>query len=295
MTIDWNGSLIEADDLDIHYVRAGRGMPIVFLHGWPEFKRTWLHNLPALAAHFDVIAPDLRGFGRTRSRLPRNPEGTAPQQLAKDLATFADALGLAPFGIVAHDVGAYVAQTFALAHPDRVKALFFFNCPYPGIGKRWGAPENFPELWYQQFQQKDFAAALVGSSRDAARIYFRHFLTHWSHQKAAFDLYLEEWVDNFMQPGNLQGGFDWYVGVNRFRTRMMRDGGIAVPRIAAPSHFLWGRHDPVLQFAWTDRLGEYFGDFTLECAEDAGHFVHFETPELANRRIAAFFTRYAGA
>ncbi len=72
MDIDWQGRTASTADLDISYVRAGRGDPVVFLHGWPEFKRTWLHNVPVLADRFDCIAPDLRGFGRTRSKLPRS-------------------------------------------------------------------------------------------------------------------------------------------------------------------------------------------------------------------------------
>ena len=50
----------------------------------------------------------------------------------------------------------------------------------------------------------------------------------------------------------------------------------------------------MLQFAWSDRLGEFFTDHTLACAEDAGHFVHFETPDLANARMIEFFTRIGG-
>jgi pimeloyl-ACP methyl ester carboxylesterase len=295
MHIDWRGRFVATADLDIHYVRAGRGHAIVFLHGWPEFARTWLHNLPVLGEHFDVIAPEFRGFGETVSKRPRSRAGTPPQLLARDLKDFADALELDRFGIVSHDVGSFVAQAFTHAYPERVRTLFFFNCAYPGIGRRWGAAEHFPELWYQQFHQKDFAAALVGSSREAARIYLRHFLTHWARQKDAFLPYLEEWVDNLLRPGNLQGGFDWYVGVNRFRARMMREGAIQAPKITQPCYFLWGRYDPVLKFAWSNRLGDYFSDFALESADEAGHFVHFEQPEQANARMLAFFRRLLGA
>lgn len=289
MKIDWSGRSVETPELTINYARAGKGAPIVFLHGWPEFNRTWLHNMPVLADRYDCVAPDLRGFGRTVSKVPRPESGTPPQLLAKDLKDFADALGLQRFAIVSHDVGSFVAQQFALAYPDSVSALFFFNCAYPGIGKRWGDFRHFPETWYQQFHQKELAAALVGSSRDAARIYFRYFLRHWSHQKEAFTPYLEEWVDNFLRPGNLQGGFDWYIGVARFRARMMQEGALTVPKIAAPTHFLWGAHDPVLRYDFSDGLDEYFADFTLERADEGGHFAHFEVPELANQRMTKFF------
>ncbi len=290
MSIDWRGSVVTTSELDISVVRAGTGAPVVFLHGWPEFKRTWLHNLPELAQDFDCIAPDLRGFGATRSRVPRPVDGSPPQLLAKDLRDLIDALGLERISIVSHDVGSFVAQQFALAWPDRVEKLFFFNCAYPGIGQRWGDYRHFPETWYQQFHQKDFAAALVGSSREACRIYFQHFLTHWCHQKQAFAPYLEEWVDNFMQPGNIQGGFDWYIGVSRFRRRMMTEGALSIPKISAPTYVLWGAHDPVLRYDFADKLDDYFETVTLEQAGDAGHFVHFEVPKLANTRMKSFLT-----
>jgi pimeloyl-ACP methyl ester carboxylesterase len=288
MNVDWRGQFVETDDLRIHYVRAGKGRPVILLHGWPEFARTWLHNIPELAEHFDVIAPEFRGFGETVAKGGRVAGGTPPQLLAKDLKAFVDALGLGAVDIVSHDVGSFVAQTFAHAYPQAVGKLFFFNCVYSGIGTRFGSSENFPELWYQQFHQKDFAAALVGSSREATRIYFTHFLTHWAHQKAAFAPYIDEWVDNFSRPGNIQGGFDWYTGVAAIRRRMMREGALPSPKIKAPTFVLWGRHDPVLQYAWSDKLADYFETVTLECAEEAGHFVHFETPALANERMLKF-------
>src|SRR5688572_19022138 len=70
MTIDWMGRTVETDDLRINYARAGSGHAVIFLHGWPEFNRTWLRTLPVLSTRFDCIAPDLRGFGRTVSKLP---------------------------------------------------------------------------------------------------------------------------------------------------------------------------------------------------------------------------------
>ena len=293
MTIDWTGKIAETNELSINYARGGSGPAVIFLHGWPEFNRTWLHTMPALAEQFDCIAPDLRGFGRTVSRAPRTADGTPVDKLAGDVLALADALGVERFAIVSHDVGSFVAQQTAIAAPDRVSALFFFNCTYPGIGKRWGEYSHFRETWYQQFHQKDFAAALVGSSRDACRIYFRHFLTHWSHQKQAFDPYLEEWVDNFMRPGNLQGGFDWYVGIARIRALTASGALPPPPPIAAPAYFYWGAHDPVLRFDFSDKLGDYFTNFTLEKAEDAGHFGHFEQPERANARLLRFLGAHA--
>jgi pimeloyl-ACP methyl ester carboxylesterase len=52
---------------------------------------------------------------------------------------------------------------------------------------------------------------------------------------------------------------------------------------------LWGRSDSVLKVEWADRLGDYFANYNFTPAEKAGHFVHYERPELANREIAGFF------
>lgn len=293
MIVDWSGTTVETDELRINYARAGKGFPIIFLHGWPEFNRAWMHALPVLAERFDCIAPDLRGFGRTTTKVARSPDGTPVDKLGKDVLDLADVLGLRRFAIVSHDVGSFVAQQAANAAPDRVAALFFFNCTYPGIGKRWGEFSHFRETWYQQFNQKDFAAALVGSSRDACRIYFRHFLTHWSYQKQAFDPYLEEWVDNFMRPGNLQGGFDWYIGISKLRAQIAAGSVPPSPPIAAPTYFYWGAHDPVLRFDFSDKLADYFTNFTLEKAEGSGHFTHVEQPQPANERMLRFLGQHA--
>lgn len=292
--IDWNVRPVIAGDLEINYARGGSGQPVVFLHGWPEFNRTWMHNLPVIADHYDCIAPDLRGFGRSVQRGPRRAGGTPPQLLARDLANFADALALERFAIVSHDVGSVVAQTFTQAMPDRVSTLFFFNCVYPGIGKRWADPRHFAETWYQQFHQQPFAAELVGSSREATRLYIGAMLAHWSKDPGTFEAALEEWVDNFRRPGNLQGGFDWYVGVDRYRMQLMLEGPPEIPKIEQKTFVLWGEHDPILRIEWADALDGYFSEFEFESAADAGHFVHFETPDLANERMLSFFERTLG-
>jgi pimeloyl-ACP methyl ester carboxylesterase len=264
----------------------------VLLHGWPEFWYVWHKNVPVLAESFDVVAPDLRGFGD--SDKPGGPPEELLGNLVEDLRALADAMDFDRFGVVSHDVGAYVAQGFARKYPERLSGLFFFNCPYPGIGRRWVDPDSVNEIWYQTFNQQPWAASLVGENRKTCRTYFRHFLDHWAHEPGLFDEDLDHWVDNFMKPGNLQGGFDWYIGTNRSRLDLVRNGPPELPKIDTPTRVRWGESDPILKVEWADRLGDYFTDLDFSPLREAGHFAHYEQPDLANREILEFFSKRTG-
>lgn len=281
---------LELSDLRLAYRRQGKGPPLVLLHGWPEWSGVWRHNLPVLAEEFDVIAPDLRNFGDSVGA-----EATGVDHYVTDLEALVDALELDRFGVVSHDVGAYVAQDYARRNPERLAGLFFFDCPHFGLGRRWIEGGQVREIWYQFFHQLPLSAQLVGASRDTARAYFQHFLSHWSHDPRAFDDELEEWVDTFLKPGRLEGGFRWYVVANERRLKAVKQSqGTPEPRIDTPAYALWGKSDPIVRSDWHDSLSDVFSDYEVELADNAAHFVHWERPDLANERIKAFFkTRFA--
>ncbi|MFC5973571.1 alpha/beta fold hydrolase [Halomarina salina] len=284
-------SKVSANGIDVHYVREGSGLPLVFLHGWPEFWRTWRRNLTPLSESYDVVAPDLRGFGATeKPDLPAEEGYTVADHVA-DLRALTTALDLDEFGLVSHDLGALVAQQFAREYPESVTGLFFFDCPYPGIGDRWLRADRLGEIWYQSFNQQPWAADLVGASRETCETYIGHFLSHWAGDPDAFDREdRDAWIDNFMREGNLQGGFNWYVAADDARKRLMREGAPSLPTIDIPTRVLWGELDPVLRVEWADRLDEYFSDCEFDSLPDAGHFAHYERPERANEEIDAFFS-----
>ena len=288
----WNHQHVDANGIRVHYVRHGEGFPLVLLHGWPEFWYVWRNNVPVLAEEYDVVAPDLRGFGD--SEKPGGPPEKLLGNLVEDLRALADSLGFERFGIVSHDVGAYVAQGFAREYPERLGGLFFFNCPYPGIGSRWADADSVNEIWYQTFNQQPWAASLVGENRKTCETYFRHFLDHWAHEPGLFDEDLDLWVDNFMKPGNLQGGFDWYICTNASRLDLIRNVPPELPKIEVPTRVRWGESDPVLKVRWADRLGDYFANLDFVPMPEAGHFAHYERPDLANREILDFFQTRKG-
>tara|TARA_R110001592_G_scaffold284964_1_gene553294 strand:- start:638 stop:1498 length:861 start_codon:yes stop_codon:yes gene_type:complete len=284
-------NFLDLPDLRLHYLRQGSGPPLVLLHGWPEWSGVWRKMIPALAEQFDVIAPDLRNFGDSRGDEARDVD-----HYVSDIEALADSLGLERFGIVSHDIGGFLAQDYARRHPERLAGLFFFDCPHFGIGPRWTQGGQLREIWYQSFHQLPLAQELVGASRDSCRAYFRHFLHHWAGSPDAFDAAaVEEWTNNFLKPGNLAGGFRWYACANDRRLKAMEAGGEDAPMIETPAHSLWGAADPILRAEWQDTLTGVFTDIRLEQAPGAGHFVAWESPDLAGERIRAFFMdRFAG-
>ena len=280
LTVDVNGAAL-------HVARTGQGAPLLLLHGWPEFWLTWEPVMTRLADRHTLLAPDLRGFGD--SAKPGRPFGSAEQ--ADDLVALLDALGLDRVGVVGHDVGGSIMQSLARKAPDRVAGLFFFGFTYPGIGARAGMPDRLSEIWYQSFHLLDLAPTLVGATRDTCRAYIGHFLRHWSHRKDAFDDVLELFVDNFMKPGNLDGGFDYYRAAAKQRLAVLTGEAPPLPAIATPTCVRWGTNDAIFPFAWTDRLGETFSALDLAPFDGVGHFPHREDPARAAAEIAGFFDR----
>ena len=182
-------------------------------------------------------------------------------------------------------------QQMARLAPERLAGLFFFDFVHPGIGQRMGTPDRLNEIWYQSFHQMPFAPALLAGSRDACSLYIGHIIRHWCHRKHAFDDVFEAFIDNFMEAGNLEGGFAYYRAAHEGRMAMIRGDAPGLPAIETPTCVRWAEHDPIFPFAWTDTLALTFTDLDLACFPGVGHFPHREDPDRAAAEIAAFFAR----
>lgn len=108
--------------LSVH--RAGQGAPLILLHCFPQSHVAWAPVAPALARQFDVIVPDLRGYGA--SDAPPDDAGHtvySKRTMARDILGLMDALGLPRAHVLGHDRGARVAYRLALDAPARVDRL----------------------------------------------------------------------------------------------------------------------------------------------------------------------------
>jgi pimeloyl-ACP methyl ester carboxylesterase len=117
---------VQAADLSVHYLEAGAGAPVVFVHGNWASCGWWEPVLDRLPAGYRGLAPDLRGRGRTEG--PDSDYSIVG--LAADLLAFADALGLDSFHLVGHSLGAGVAMQAALDAPARVRTLTVIAPPW---------------------------------------------------------------------------------------------------------------------------------------------------------------------
>jgi pimeloyl-ACP methyl ester carboxylesterase len=94
--------------------------PIVLLHAFPLDGRMWAPQVDALAPDYQVVVPDLRGFGAAREQVVEVAETGL---MAQDVARLLDDLGLGRVVVCGASMGGYVALAFALAHPERLRGL----------------------------------------------------------------------------------------------------------------------------------------------------------------------------
>lgn len=121
----------DLDGVNLHYLRAGQGEPVVLVHGIPQTSHEWRYVMPRLANQYTVIAPDLRGLGDSS-----RPAGAYDKKtLGADIASLViDHLGFKRFHLVGHDWGGPVAFAVAARHPDAVQTLSILDVVIPGDG-----------------------------------------------------------------------------------------------------------------------------------------------------------------
>lgn len=110
---------VNVNGIQLAYARRGDGLPLVLLHGFPLDHHLWDEVVPLLDSTFDVIAPDLRGFGESTI----TESQPSMDDYASDIASLLDQLQIQKASIVGHSMGGYVALAFARLYPDRVSGL----------------------------------------------------------------------------------------------------------------------------------------------------------------------------
>lgn len=263
---------MELSDLTMHYERAGSGPLLVLLHGWPETSACWRRVVPALAEHFDVVTPDLRGYGRTDK-----PVGDYTKRaMARDVVELVRSLGHSHMRLVGHDRGARVAHRLALDEPDMVTHLTLLDIAPTLHTMTTGGPRSAAGYWHWLFHERaDLPERLVAP--DIAG-YLGHFFDAWTVNHAGLEDAIPHYVDAFSRTGALRAGFDDYraTPADLDDDQRDRDAGNV---IEISTQVLWGEKGlpsggDVLA-AWKPFAPRAFGEVIPGC----GHFIPEENPE----------------
>jgi pimeloyl-ACP methyl ester carboxylesterase len=287
---------IAVNGIELNVFDEGEGPPVLLCHGFPELAFSWRHQVPALiGSGFRVLAPDLRGFGR--SSAPEEVEGYDVITLCGDACGLLDAVGEESAIVIGHDWGASLAWQLAVLHPERVRAVaglsvpFVPRAPAPPVSiLRRQLGEDFYIVWFQEPGVADAALA-----RDVRRTLTtsRQWTSNWAEEDPEpphrpgwlTEQELDVYVESFERTG-FTGGLNWYRNIDR---NWELTEPVADRRIEQPALFLTGERDPVRRFMPGATMRGWVTDLREEVVVDgAGHWVQQEEPELVTASLLGF-------
>jgi pimeloyl-ACP methyl ester carboxylesterase len=273
------------------YVHRGRGgLPLLLVHGWPSTSRIWARNLEPLgAAGFEVIAPDLRGFGASEL----GPDGfhDVPAH-SRDLYSLVhDHLGHAHVVAAGCDLGGAVVQDLSLRHPGFVTRLIVAVCPLPSVP---GAMDHLrppgPTASNHGFRPgTDPDGLLAELDTPRRRVAFvAGFYQDWSGPGAFRPEEVEFLAGPFADPEKLRASFGTYESLYHPTARSERTafGGRTNPTRAL---ILMGLSDPVVYPDFDRKAAIVFPDHVGPILiRDCGHFLPWEAATIFNDLVSMF-------
>lgn len=284
--------------VEIAYLREGEGgFPLVLLHGWPETKRIWWRNVRPLAeAGFEVIVPDMRGFG----------DSSLAEDGFYDVAAESRDLEALVRGTLGHervitcggDLGGVVLQDVALRFPGLVVRQLLFNTVLPVLGDAYteaGVPAEPPrearmasDYFRRQAEDADGLAAELDTPERRRRYVAQMYGPRFWAAPGAFDAAAIEFhVEPFGDAERFRASIANYESAAGSRARSER------PRFSEPNPtptlVLYGPEDHVIpstfvraaEVAFPERMGPFV-------VPGAGHFLQWERAELLNGALRFF-------
>ena len=244
------------------------GAAVLLLHGFPQSRYAWRHQLPALAqAGFRAYAPDQRGY--SAGARPGGSEAYTLDHLCGDALGLMDAMGANRFYLVGHDWGGHLAWTVALRAPQRVISLAVLSRPHPAA-----FAESFEKDAQQAARSGHHASLLLPGVaqhfRDSGFAAFRKMLAEQRVPEDAIVSYLA----TLAQPGAIEAAIDWYrAGASTFRNA-------TAAKVIVPTLYLWGSADATVGRYAAQATTRFVGaPFRFVEIAGAGHFLTDERPD----------------
>jgi len=275
---------IRANGLSFTIDEAGEGDDVaLFLHGFPESRRSWRRQLPFLAGlGWRAVAPDLRGYGQSD-----RPSGRAAYELdnlTADVGATFDALGARRRLMIGHDWGALVAWGAAIERTRPLDGLVIMNVPHPAVYARHlrRAPSQLAKSWYVFFFQLPGLPEFLTTANNA-RLVERAFTQGVADSSIFTDEDLKVYRENAMAPGAMT------AMINYYRANALRLGAAdrtMTRAIETPTLMIWGENDAFLDVGLTEGYAPYVRDFTLRRLPGVSHWVQQEAADEVNRLMA---------
>lgn len=280
-------------DVTLSVHRAGAGAPLILLHGFPQTHATWARVAPVLAQRFDVIVPDLRGYGASDAPADDPAHHTySKRRMAADIVALMQALGIGAAHVLGHDRGARVGYRLALDHPERVLRLGILEIvPTGDFWAAWSADLGMAAYhWTFLAQPAPMPERLIGADPQG---WLDWTLRSWT-RAGTLDCFPPESLASYRaqiaDPAHLAAMCaDYRAGFHVDRALDEADRA-AGRQIACPVHFLHADRgfpaqsgDPAALWApWAPRL-------TVSSAV-SGHFVTEEAPDAVLAACLPFFS-----
>jgi pimeloyl-ACP methyl ester carboxylesterase len=266
MTTQISSRTADVAGVQLHYLTAGDGPPVILLHGFAETSAMWKPAIPALAERFTVIAPDLPGIGE--SSIP--PDGLDMATAAVRIHALAVSLGIRKAEVVGHDIGLMVAYAYAAQFPAETGKLVLMDAFLPGV-EGWEAVYNNPGIWHFRFNGPTPEALVQGRER----IYFEHFWNDFAADKTHSipEEMRELYTAAYSRPGRMRSSWAYFVS---FLQAAKDFAEFARTKLPMPVLALGGEK------ANGDVLGRQTrlvaGDVTVIILKDTGHWMMEESP-----------------
>jgi len=267
---------VQIDGVQLHYLSAGHGTPLILLHGYAETSLMWKPIIPALAQRFTVIAPDLPGIGD--SGIPS--DGLDMKTAAIRIHDLVKSLGVQKAEVVGHDIGLMVAYAYAALFPTEVTKLVLMDAFLPGV-EGWEAVYNNPNIWHFRFNGPTPEALVQGRERT----YFDYFWDDFAADKTKSipEADRKAYAAAYARPGRMHAGWAYFVS---FLQAAKDFAQLSQSKLTMP----------VLTIGGDKSLGEALGqqaklvatDATAIVLKDTGHWVLEERPKETTEALEKF-------
>jgi pimeloyl-ACP methyl ester carboxylesterase len=258
------------DGLHIYCEDRGEGPPIVLVHGLRCSHVTWRHQVPALSrAGYRAIAPDLRGHGETDK-----PAGPYSHDLwAGDLLALLDVLELDRVVLAGHSLGGGIVQSFALAHPERIRALVLVST----------SPQRAPHI-----------SEALRRSAEIAQREGRLPSAEASVRGRVGPGYAEAHPDEIAVEAASMVADAQAFAASCLGNAADRNIVSELHRFTFPVLFIAGESDRADTKTNAARYREHLTDVETHVLPGVGHMVPMEAPETVNGLLLAFLRRVHG-